>query len=121
MSCVPPTVTLCLGVIGTFLEAASRCLGVAGSRFPCWYISMGAFPLLKWALILGGETATLCSGAPCFAGTVRGERVFFAGLSLTYSSTLCDMKGFWFSSFGSLRTTRLFSRVDAAVGSFRLD
>lgn len=81
---------------------------------------MGAFPLLKWALILGGETATLCSGAPCFAGTVRGERVF-AGLSLTYSSTLRDMKGFWFSSFGSLRTTRLFARVDAAVGSFFLD
>jgi hypothetical protein len=107
-----PMMTLCRGVTGTFFE--SRCLGVLGSSFPSCIASADAFVGLKCALILGGQRATLFSGAPCFAGVVRVERVFVDfGVALLSRVT----NGFSFSLLGSLSTTRLFARVDAAVDS----
>lgn len=104
--------TLCRGVTGSFLE--SRCLGVLGSSFPSWIASADAFVGLKCALILGGQRATRFSGAPCFAGVVRVERVF-VDLGVALLSRV--MNGFSFSLLGSLSTTRLFALVDVAGDS----
>lgn len=108
-----PMMTLCRGVTGTFFE--SRCLGVLGSSFSSWIVvSTDAFVGLKCELILGGQRATRFSGAPCFAGVVRAERVL-VDFGVALLSRV--MNGFSFSLLGSLSTTRLFARVDAAGDS----
>jgi hypothetical protein len=110
-----PMMTLWRGVTGSFFE--SRCLGVLGSSFPSWIASADALVGLKCALILGGQRATRFSGAPCFAGVVRVERVFMDfGVALLSRV----MNGFSFSLLGSSSTTRLFARVDAAGDSIAL-
>jgi hypothetical protein len=107
--------TLCRGVTGNFFE--SRCLGVLGSSFPSWIASVDAFVGLKCALILGGQRATRFSGAPCFAGVVRVERVL-VDFGVALLSRV--MNGFSFSLLGSLSTTRRFALVDAAGDSIWL-
>jgi len=74
--------------------------------------------MVKWELILAGETSMRLSGTPCLAGTVRvlHARVCFAGTTDSSSpdcspSSTCETKGFSFSSFGSLITMRRFERV----------
>ena len=114
--------TLWRGVIGTFFERASRCLGVVGVRIPLPLIFASSntlisdFLTLKCEGSLDGEIRW--SDAPCFAGTMRDAVLsVFCTSSSTPPTSSCSSScpvctnGLTFSSFGSFRTMRRFARV----------
>jgi hypothetical protein len=96
------------GVIGIFLDRASRCLGVDGVR-GCADLLTSTGTALSCTFCLFGDSGSRLSGAPCFAGVVLVETSLFEAPSFSGALSSTSMSSPWCLVFRVLRETNGFS------------